>query len=54
MTLCAGFPDEAEIPECEAKKEDLGWLSPCPIGLAASGAAILGVAAYMVRKNNSG
>ncbi|MDH5200444.1 MAG: molybdopterin-dependent oxidoreductase [Candidatus Bathyarchaeota archaeon] len=51
----AGFPDEAEIPECGVeKKEDSGWLSPLSIGLAASGTAILGVAAYMVRKNGRG
>jgi DMSO/TMAO reductase YedYZ molybdopterin-dependent catalytic subunit len=50
----AGFPDEAEIPECEAQKKDPGWLSPLSIGLAASGTSILGVAAYMVRKNNNG
>ena len=54
MTLCADFPDEAEIPKCEVEKEDPGWLSPRPIGLVASGTAILGVTAYMVRKNNSG
>jgi DMSO/TMAO reductase YedYZ molybdopterin-dependent catalytic subunit len=47
----AGFPDEAKIPDCETEKDEKG-LNPVQIGMAASGAALLGMAAYMIKKKS--
>lgn len=50
----AGFPDNAEIPECAGEDDDPTWYNPQSIFLAASVTIMLGAATYLFWRNRRG